>query len=199
MLKNGSTSVPATVTYNAADADRDLDAARSLAYATTYTATLSGAKDLSGNTMASVSWSFTTTPAPRHGRSDRDRAEPGSGATGCRSPATSRRRFSEEVAAGHDQLRAQDRGDHGRRARSTYNPATQTVTLTPARSLAYATTYTATLSGAQDLYGNTMSSVSWSFTTASAPSTTAPDRHDEEPGSRRHQRAHRHRRDGDLQ
>ena len=45
---------------------RDADPDAALAYATTYTATLSGAEDLAGNTMSSVSWSFTTAAGRNH-------------------------------------------------------------------------------------------------------------------------------------
>ena len=47
----------------------------------------------------------------------------------------------------------------------SYNSSTYVVTMTPSSPLAYSTTYTATLSGAQDPVG-TMSPVSWSFTTS---------------------------------
>ncbi len=48
------------------------------------------------------------------------------------------------------------------------------MTLDPNSNLASSTTYTATLSGAQDLSGNTMTSTSWSFTTAASPGTSPP-------------------------
>jgi hypothetical protein len=49
--------------------------------------------------------------------------------------------------------------------------------LVPTGSLAYSTAYTVTLSGAQDLVGNTMTAVSWSFTTGTEQwvQTTAAD------------------------
>jgi hypothetical protein len=47
----------------------------------------------------------------------------------------------------------------------TYDPSTQTATLTPTAPLRPDATYTAAVSGAQDLAGNTMTPVSWSFTT----------------------------------
>ena len=50
----------------------------------------------------------------------------------------------------------------------------QTETLTPNSPLAYETTYTATLSGAQDLAGNAMTTATWTFTTV--PDTTPPTR-----------------------
>jgi hypothetical protein len=50
----------------------------------------------------------------------------------------------------------------------TYASATNTATLTPTATLANNTTYTATVSGATTSTGQTMSSFSWSFTTAAA-------------------------------
>lgn len=52
---------------------------------------------------------------------------------------------------------------------TAYDAASRTATFTPGAALAAATTYTATVSGAKDLAGNTMTPVSWSFTTAAAP------------------------------
>src|SRR6185369_15792981 len=62
-----------------------------------------------------------------------------------------------------------------------HNSTTRTATLTPSAALASSTTYTATVRGgatdprAKDVAGNAVaSSVSWSFTTAGGPDTTAP-------------------------
>ena len=49
---------------------------------------------------------------------------------------------------------------------TSYNASTNVATFTPTASLANSTAYTATVSGAKDLAGNTMSPMSWSFTTA---------------------------------
>ena len=55
----------------------------------------------------------------------------------------------------------------------TYNSATGTATLTPNSPLTGSTTYTATVSGAEDLAGNPMAApVSWSFTTAASSDGT---------------------------
>src|SRR6478752_4479944 len=51
----------------------------------------------------------------------------------------------------------------------SYDAANQRATFTPTAALAANATYTATVSGAKDLAGNTMSATSWSFTTAAAP------------------------------
>ena len=55
----------------------------------------------------------------------------------------------------------------------SYNSATNTATWTPSTPLAYGTTYTATVSGAQDSSGNVMAApFSWTFTTVA--SSTGP-------------------------
>ncbi|GAA2760804.1 DUF4082 domain-containing protein [Actinopolymorpha rutila] len=64
-----------------------------------------------------------------------------------------------------------------------YNSTTRTATLTPNAPLATSTTYTASLSGAQDQSGNVMDTITWTFTTAATtsgcpctlwPNTTTP-------------------------
>jgi methionine-rich copper-binding protein CopC len=172
-LKNGSTTVSATVSYNPVNAGVILNPASSLAYSTTYTATLSGAKDLYGNTITTVSWSFTTTSAPVTTAPTVAAQSPASGATGVpiASPVTAAVTAPIQATTINFTL---TNGSSFVPATVSYNAVTQVITLAPSSSLAYATTYTATLSGVQDLYGNTMSTVSWSFTTTLAPVTTAP-------------------------
>ena len=51
----------------------------------------------------------------------------------------------------------------------SYDEASKTVTFTPSAALAYGTTYTATVSGAKDLAGNTMATSTWSFKTEPVP------------------------------
>jgi hypothetical protein len=66
-LTQGSTSVPATVTYQSSTRTATLDPAADLSPATTYTATLtSGIADGAGNPLAGapVTWSFTTGSQP---------------------------------------------------------------------------------------------------------------------------------------
>ena len=173
VLKNGPTAVPSTISYNPATQTVNLTPTSSLAYATTYTAILSGAQDLWGNTMAPVSWSFTTTSAPDTTPPTVTAQSPAASATGVAIAIPVTATFSEEVQANTISFVLKN-GSTTVASSLNYNPATQTATLTPSASLAYATTYTATLSAAQDLSDNTMSTISWSFTTTSAPDTTAP-------------------------
>ena len=57
---------------------------------------------------------------------------------------------------------------------ASYNSTTNVTTFTPSLALAYNTTYTATISGAESTSGVTMTApFSWSFTTAAASSTTS--------------------------
>jgi hypothetical protein len=62
-LSGPSGNVPGTLSYNAGTRTATLQPNVALAANTSFTATVSGAKDPSGNTMSSVSWSFTTAAA----------------------------------------------------------------------------------------------------------------------------------------
>jgi methionine-rich copper-binding protein CopC len=66
----GNALVPATLTYDTGTWTARLSPQSPLAYATTYTASLSGAKDAAGNTMAPLSWTFTTEAPPQPGIED---------------------------------------------------------------------------------------------------------------------------------
>jgi hypothetical protein len=56
--------VAATMAYDAASRTATLTPGAALATSTTYTATVSGARDAAGNTMQPASWSFTTAASP---------------------------------------------------------------------------------------------------------------------------------------
>jgi hypothetical protein len=91
---------------------------------------------------------------------------PASGATGVAATVAVTATFSEPVQAGTIVFTLKDAVNNTVAATVTYDPATRTATLTPSAALQVNATYTATVSGAQDLAGNTMTAVSWSFTTA---------------------------------
>ena len=57
-------TVSATTSHSSSTNTTTLRPSSSLAHSTTYTATVSGARDLAGNAMATRTWSFTTAAAP---------------------------------------------------------------------------------------------------------------------------------------
>ena len=93
---------------------------------------------------------------------------PSDGATGVVASTNVTATFSEAVQTSTISFILKDSGGNQVAASVTYDAATMTVTLNPTSNLAPNATYTATLSLAQDLAGNTMSPVSWSFTTQAA-------------------------------
>ena len=60
----GSVVVPGATAYDAGSRTATFTPTQNLAYSTVYTVNVSGAKDAANNTMAPVSWSFTTGAAP---------------------------------------------------------------------------------------------------------------------------------------
>jgi hypothetical protein len=63
-LTGPSGAVPGTVDYDSATTTAGFAPTSALAASTSYTATVSGARDPAGNVMAPVSWSFTTAAPP---------------------------------------------------------------------------------------------------------------------------------------
>ena len=114
---------------------------------------------------------------------------PNSGAIGVAPGSAITATFSEPVQSGTISFALKDASGNTLTGSVSYNAATNTATFTPNTPLAASTQYTATISGAQDLLGDVMTSqVSWSFTTASWSL---------DPGdSRRLQRRHPEQHDG---
>jgi hypothetical protein len=108
---------------------------------------------------------------------------PAPNAVGVPVNTTATATFSEPVQQSTITFTLKDVNNNAVTASVSYNSSTFTATLAPNSALAASTTYTATVSGAKDNAGNTMSTVSWSFTTAAAqvscpcsiwPATAAP-------------------------
>jgi hypothetical protein len=99
---------------------------------------------------------------------------PAAGSSGVAVGTSVTATFSEDVVGNTVNMELRGPGNTLIPAAATYNSATQTETLTPNAPLANSTTYAATVSGAQDSSNNTMSPVTWSFTTA-APAPPPPD------------------------
>src|SRR5205823_5623994 len=166
VLKDASNSVvPATVSYNSATNTATLAPSVALASSTTYTATVSGAQDSSGQTIAPVSWSFTTAVADTVPPTLTSRT-PAAGAQQVWFGTALTATFSKPVQASTVSFTLADAAGNPVAAAMTYDASTNTATLTPASPLAVSSTYTTTVQGARDLAGNTMTPVSWSFTTA---------------------------------
>ncbi|MEO8102392.1 MAG: Ig-like domain-containing protein, partial [Betaproteobacteria bacterium] len=163
-LNNGVTG---TVTYSGNTAT--LTPSASLAYSTTYTATITaGVTDLAGNALtAAVSWSFTTAAAPDTTPPTVSSVSPLDGATGVAVTAAITATFSEPVNA--STINAATFTIAGVTGTVTYNPPT--ATFTPSANLAFGTVYTATIGTAvKDTAGNNIAAAfTWSFATGSPP------------------------------
>lgn len=175
-LKQGTTPVSGVLTYSGVTAvftpDNDLTAD------TTYTAVISaGAGNLTGNTLSNdFIWIFTTGSIP-------DNTAPGISSTFPANTAT-------DVAVNGSIMVIFNEGmnpltitvstftlKHGATIISgDVNYSGVTATFTPDSDLSYNETYTAAITtGAEDLAGNATAALyTWSFTTGTAPDTTAP-------------------------
>jgi methionine-rich copper-binding protein CopC len=169
--------VPAYVRYEPSARVVQIIHEAPLAADTRYTVTLiggpAGIRDQSGTPLATVSWTFTTGPAPtvtaqtpavdastvaRSANVTATFSEPVLGVTG--SSVTLRNSSGATVAAP-----------------VRYDAATRTVTVDPAADLAADTRYTVTLTGGpamiRDAAGNPLTTVTWAFSTGTAPTVTA--------------------------
>ncbi|MFC0489102.1 DUF4082 domain-containing protein [Sinomonas atrocyanea] len=147
-----------------------------LAYGMTYTATVSGATNSTGQTMtAPYSWTFTTASAPP--APNVSSTNPAPGATGVAVTSVVAATFTQDVAPSSIQFTLKDPSGATVAGSLSYSSATTTATFTPSASLANNVQYTATVSGATNSTGQTMSPYSWSFTTVpaySCPCTVFP-------------------------
>ncbi|MBG0823390.1 Ig-like domain-containing protein [Planomonospora sp. ID91781] len=137
-----------------------------LAVMTSYTVTVTEAKDPAGNVMIPHSWVFTTRP-PDVVPPTVSSTVPASDATGVLPTDVIKVIFSEAVT--DTQITVTDAV--GAQAAGTLSVDSATaVSWRPTGSLAGETRYTVTVSGAKDEAGNTMAAAhSWSFTSGSLP------------------------------
>jgi hypothetical protein len=158
---------PTSGTITASSTTATFTPRAALAFATTYTATITTAvRDTEGNPLkASYTWTFTTVEAPPTVSS----TDPASEATGVAINAAIKATFSKSIAPASltSATFTVAPGVSG-----TLSLAGATASFTPGSPLAYATRYTATLTtGVKDLAGNALAAnYSWSFTTAAQPS-----------------------------
>ncbi|WP_091248482.1 DUF4082 domain-containing protein [Arthrobacter sp. ok909] len=171
LKKADNTAVAGSTSYAAGTATFTPSA--SLDYGATYTATVSGATNAAGQTMASpYSWTFTTAAAPVPPAVSS--TAPANQATGVPVSVTPSATFSQAVVPSSVVFTVLNSSGAVVQGTSSYASGTNTSTFTPAAALAYATTYTATVSGATNSSGQTMAApYSWTFTTATAPTPPA--------------------------
>ncbi|MDK9699911.1 MAG: Ig-like domain-containing protein [bacterium] len=175
-LRQGTTSVPGTVSYNGVTASFNPTA--SLAASTLYTATVTnGVSDLAGNAMVSnYVWTFTTGTAPDVTPPTVVSTVPISNATGVSLSGNLAVTFSEALdpTTINTTTMTLRHGTTSVTGTVTYNGVT--AGFNPTVNLLASTLYTATITtGVRDMAGNPMvSSYVWTFTTGTAPDITPP-------------------------
>jgi hypothetical protein len=169
-LKTGSTSVSGTTSYDSPSKTATFTPSAALATSTTYTVTVTGAKDAAGNVMDDVSWTFTTAAAADTTPPTITARTPASGATNVPTSSTVTATFSEAVQAATIAMTLTPAGGTAVGGTVAYNATTRVATFTPTAALANSTGYTVVVSGAKDTAGNAMVNDTWTFTTAAAAS-----------------------------
>jgi methionine-rich copper-binding protein CopC len=175
-LSGGAGVVIGAVSYNGSTATFNPTA--DLAYATTYTATIStGVTDAAGNALAAnYVWSFTTGAAPDLTPPIVSGTSPANNATNAAINADITVTFSENMTAGSFTTASFTLSSGAGVVIGAVSYNGTTATFDPTADLAYATTYTATITtGATDAGGNPLeTNYVWTFTTGAAPDTTPP-------------------------
>jgi PKD repeat protein len=166
LVTSSGSVVPGTLSYNSTTNTDTFKPNAPLAYATTYKATVSGARSATGAFMAAqYSWSFATDPLQPAVSSH----TPASGATGVALSSTPSATFNEAIQAGTITFTLATSAGKSVTGTVSYNTATNTATFAPSAPLASGTTYAATVSGAKDTIGDPMNgSIAWTFSTSSA-------------------------------
>ena len=171
LTPKGGSPVAASDSYNTSTDTVTLTPKSALAYNTSYTVTVSGAKSTTGVIMSSpFSWSFTTEVKPPSITSESPANKAPNVSVTTKVTAT----FNEAVQASSIVFTLKNHSGGTVSAALSYNSTTHTAALAPRSSLAYSTTYTATVSGAKDSAGDPMPGpFSWSFTTPANPKSPA--------------------------
>jgi methionine-rich copper-binding protein CopC len=174
VILNGSSSVAANLSYNAASRTVTLDPKTDLSPSSSYTVQLTSAiTDLFGNQLVPVSWSFTTAAlGPDIAPPTVIALGPNDAATNVSATTAISATFSEAInSATLTGATFTLTGPSGAVAATiTYDSATHTAMLQPHTPLANGATYTARITTVSDLAGNELADeASWSFTTAAVP------------------------------
>jgi hypothetical protein len=167
-LRQGTTAVPAAVTYNATTRVATLDPTASLTADRTYTATLtSGIRDAAGNQLAATTWTFVTGPAPTI-----TTVSPASAATGVPRNRSVTVTYSEAPTGFGTASATIVQVSTGAAVAAARSVVGNVLTIDPTASLAANTQYRVTVTGGstaiRDAAGNPAQSRTWTFTTGSA-------------------------------
>ena len=166
VLRLRTTAIPAVVSYNATTRVATLNPSVTLLADRTYTATLSGIRDVAGNLMVASSWSFITGPAPTI-----TSRTPASGAIGVGRNANVLATFSEDITGVSSTTVQITRVSTGAAITSAaaYNATTNVLTINPSVALSSNVQYRVTVTGGntsvRDLVGNPFVTSTWTFTT----------------------------------
>ncbi|MGB8028120.1 MAG: Ig-like domain-containing protein [Terracidiphilus sp.] len=173
LVPQGGSAISGTVSYNSANLTATFTPTASLAYSTTYTATITtGVQSTVGTALASnYTWSFTTAPVPAPTATV---VTPANGSIGVAITSTVTATFSEAMNAGSitgSTFTLAPQGGSAIAATVSYSSTGNVATLTPSAPLAYNTTYTAEITtGVTASTGAALAAnYTWTFTTATAP------------------------------
>jgi O-glycosyl hydrolase len=176
----GNTSVQGTPGYNSGTLVATFTPSQSLAYNTTYTATISTSVMSSGGAALATpySWTFTTATAPVPTVSS---TVPASGATGANINNALTATFSvpmnSSTVTATTYTLATTSGNTPVGGLVSYNAGTSTATFTPNAALANNTSYTATITTGAESSNNVAlaSNYVWTFTTAATGNQVTVD------------------------
>ncbi|MBG0824928.1 Ig-like domain-containing protein [Planomonospora sp. ID91781] len=149
-----------------------------LKLSTTYTAQISGAKDLSGNVMADFSWTFTIsdtpTPAPSPSTAPPVVTEtfPTQNTNDASRDTEVKAHFNKPVIKANIEVKSSSGSSIS--GTQTMDPDQNVLTFVPASSLEAETQYTATVSAGVDEVGNVMDAYTWSFKTSAIGTSPSP-------------------------
>ncbi|HEX7598547.1 MAG TPA: Ig-like domain-containing protein [Polyangia bacterium] len=165
---SGMTTVPGTLSYDTKTFTIQFVPTTQLAVSTTYTVRVSGIQDLSGNTILSTYWTFTTGTTGDTTPPTVLSVSPAAATTAVGTNAAVVITFSEAMnattVANSIQVSA---GASAVSGTVSYDAGTLQATFSPSAQLAKLTLYTVTVTGAKDLAGNALATPFTStFTTA---------------------------------
>ena len=127
---SANSSVAGTVSYDSASKTAAFTPGSALAYSATYTATVSGATNATGQTMAApYSWTFTTAAAPTAPAVSS--VSPASGATGVDVGVKPAATFSQAVTASSVVFTLKDSANSSVAGTVSYDSASKTAAFTP--------------------------------------------------------------------